>query len=122
MPFIKEINNKNVVCRFQSTGKRSTDKYYDWFSVKFQMKDKGVLNLKGITFPKEFIGKRIQLIVREVRKIPQFKKKLHYKKDIGLMRSLCNYPISKKNYLTRTKSIVTCKNCKRIISARKMWR
>ena len=45
-------------------------------------------------------------------------RKIHYEWIKGL-RSLCNYPISDKKYLTNIRIEVTCGNCKRILKGKK---
>jgi hypothetical protein len=69
----QESNGKWVICRrLQYDTKTGTAKYLtgyrDWWLVKtFAKGDYGLVAIKHIVLPKYFVGKRIRLVIEEVK-------------------------------------------------------
>jgi hypothetical protein len=56
----KNIGGKVYVCR-EKTHQRT------WWLVKFSSANFGCINLEALYLPKEFIGKKVRLVVEEVK-------------------------------------------------------
>ena len=70
--FIRKIEGEYKLCRrkgaFTQSKKGKATNYYDWFTIKNNGNGEcGWIEIrKGITFPKELLGKRVKIIVKEI--------------------------------------------------------
>ena len=68
--FIRKIEKEYRICRKKGRIKGgNVTKFYDWFIVKNNPNGYygWIENRTGITFPKEFLGKRVKITVEEIK-------------------------------------------------------
>jgi len=66
---IKQMaDGKWYICRRSTKGKKNINQYREWFLVKPHSQYLGRVELKLISFPNDFVGKRVRFVVEVIKR------------------------------------------------------